>query len=47
MMPPILPPEDGFLFLEREKMPASFAGDLSAEEGAFMAQQAKLVPGGN
>jgi pimeloyl-ACP methyl ester carboxylesterase len=25
MMPPILPPQDGFLFLEREKMPASFA----------------------
>ena len=37
MMPPILPPEDGFLFLDREKMPASFAGDLSADEGAFMA----------
>ena len=37
MMPPILPPEEGFLFLEREKMPASFAGDLGAEEGAFMA----------
>jgi pimeloyl-ACP methyl ester carboxylesterase len=26
MMPPILPLEEGFLFLEREKMPASFAG---------------------
>ena len=37
MMPPILPLEEGFLFLEREKMPASFAGDLGAEEGAFMA----------
>jgi pimeloyl-ACP methyl ester carboxylesterase len=37
MMPPILPPQEGFLFLEREKMPASFAGDLSADEGAFMA----------
>src|SRR5215207_9900929 len=37
MMPPILPPQDGFLFLDREKMPASFAGDLSADEGAFMA----------
>jgi pimeloyl-ACP methyl ester carboxylesterase len=36
-MPPILPPQDGFLFLDREKMPASFAGDLSAEEAAFMA----------
>src|SRR5829696_3100755 len=23
MMPPILPPQDGFLFLDREKMPAS------------------------
>src|SRR5215207_2395642 len=33
MMPPILPPQDGFLFLDREKMPASFAGDLSADEG--------------
>src|SRR5215213_6247176 len=37
MMPPILPPQDGFLFLDREKMPASFAGDLSADEAAFMA----------
>jgi pimeloyl-ACP methyl ester carboxylesterase len=37
MMPPILPPQGGFLFLDREKMPASFAGDLSADEGAFMA----------
>src|SRR5215203_7262883 len=37
MMPPILPPEDGILFLDREKMPASFAGDLSADEAAFMA----------
>jgi pimeloyl-ACP methyl ester carboxylesterase len=37
MMPPILPPQDGFLFLDREMMPASFAGDLSADEAAFMA----------
>jgi pimeloyl-ACP methyl ester carboxylesterase len=36
-MPPILPPRDGFLFLEREKFHASFAGDLSAEQAAFMA----------
>jgi hypothetical protein len=36
-VPPILPPQDGFLFLDREKFPASFAGDLSAEEAAFMA----------
>ncbi|MGW6195161.1 alpha/beta fold hydrolase [Kribbella sp. NPDC055110] len=36
-VPPILPPTDGFLFLDREKFHDSFAGDLSAEEAAFMA----------
>ena len=36
-VPPILPPQDGFLFLDREKFPASFAADVSAEEAAFMA----------
>ena len=36
-VPPILPPKDGFLFLDREKFQASFAGDLPAEEAAFMA----------
>ena len=35
-VPPILPPQDGFLFLDREKFHASFAGDLSAEQAAFM-----------
>ena len=35
--PPILPPRDGFLCLDREKFHVSFAGDLSAEEAAFMA----------
>ncbi len=35
--PPILPPQDGFLFLDREKFHASFAADLSDEEAAFMA----------
>ena len=35
--PPILAPVDGFLFLDREKFHASFAGDLSAERAAFMA----------
>jgi pimeloyl-ACP methyl ester carboxylesterase len=35
--PPILPPQDGFLFLDREKFPASFAGDLPLEQAAFMA----------
>jgi pimeloyl-ACP methyl ester carboxylesterase len=33
----ILPPQDGFLFLDREKFHDSFAGDLSADEAAFMA----------
>ena len=32
-VPPILPPEDGFLFLDRDKFPASFAGDLPAAPG--------------
>ena len=36
-VPPILPPQDGFLFLDREKFAASFAGDLPADEAAFMA----------
>jgi pimeloyl-ACP methyl ester carboxylesterase len=35
--PPILPPQDGFLFLDREKFHASFADELRAEEAAFMA----------
>ena len=36
-VPPILPPKDGFLFLDRAKFAASFAGDLPAEQAAFMA----------
>jgi pimeloyl-ACP methyl ester carboxylesterase len=36
-VPPILPPVDGFLFLDREKFAASFAADLSAQDAAFMA----------
>ena len=36
-VPPILPPQDGFLFLDREKFHASFAADLPAELAAFMA----------
>lgn len=35
--PPILPPVDGFLFLGRDKFHGSFAGDVPAEEAAFMA----------
>src|SRR3954451_7534675 len=36
-VPPILPPQDGFLFLDREKFHDTFAADVSAEEAAFMA----------
>lgn len=35
--PPILPPQDGFLFLDRDKFHASFADDLPAGQAAFMA----------
>jgi pimeloyl-ACP methyl ester carboxylesterase len=36
-VPPILPPQDGFLFLDREKFADAFAADVSAPEAAFMA----------
>lgn len=36
-VPPILPPQDGFLFLDRDKFHASFAGDLPETEARFMA----------
>jgi pimeloyl-ACP methyl ester carboxylesterase len=36
-LPPILPPRDGFLFLDRDKFHASFAGDVPAGVAAFMA----------
>lgn len=42
--PPILPPKDGFLFLDRGKFRASFAGDLPADLAAFMADS--QVPSG-
>lgn len=35
--PPILPPQHGFLLLDRAKFAAAFAADLSAEEAAFLA----------
>jgi pimeloyl-ACP methyl ester carboxylesterase len=35
--PPILPPQDGFLFLDREKFHDSFAADVSDDDAAFMA----------
>src|SRR5208282_695143 len=36
-VPPILPPQDGYLLLDRGKFAASFAGDVEAEKAAFMA----------
>ncbi len=36
-VPPILPPQDGYLFLDRAKFGASFAADVDAERAAFMA----------
>jgi pimeloyl-ACP methyl ester carboxylesterase len=36
-VPPILPPTDGFLFLDKTKFAASFAGDVDAEKASFMA----------
>src|SRR5471030_3382135 len=36
-VPPILPPQDGFLFLDQAKFPAAFAGDVSPEAASFMA----------
>src|SRR5438270_3752787 len=36
-VPPILPPTDGYLFLDKTKFAASFAGDVDAEKAAFMA----------
>lgn len=37
LVPPILPPQDGFLLLDREEFPGSFAGDLPEQQAAFMA----------
>jgi pimeloyl-ACP methyl ester carboxylesterase len=36
-VPPILPPQDGYLFLDKSKFAASFAADVEAEKAAFMA----------
>jgi pimeloyl-ACP methyl ester carboxylesterase len=36
-MPPILPPQDGFLMLDNAKFHASFAADVDAQRAAFMA----------
>ena len=36
-VPPIMPPQDGFLFLDRAKFAASFAADVAPDAAAFMA----------
>lgn len=36
-VPPILPPQEGYLFLDKVKFPASFAADVDEEKAAFMA----------
>jgi len=43
-VPPILPPKDGFLFLDRELFAEAFAGDIEASKANFMA--ASQVPWG-
>ncbi|MES1158304.1 MAG: alpha/beta hydrolase, partial [Terricaulis silvestris] len=36
-VPPILPPQNGFLFLDKAKFREAFAADVDADEAAFMA----------
>jgi pimeloyl-ACP methyl ester carboxylesterase len=36
-VPPIMPPQDGYLFLDKAKFPAAFAADVDSEKAAFMA----------
>ena len=36
-VPPILPPQDGFLFLDKAKFAASFAADVEPGKAQFMA----------
>ena len=43
-VPPILPPQNGFLFLDKAKFAASFAADVAPEQAEFMA--ASQVPWG-
>src|SRR5215468_10039318 len=35
--PPILPPREGWLFLDRDRFHGSFAADLTPADGAFLA----------
>ena len=37
LVPPILPPQIGFLFLDRGKFAGAFAADVAPAEAAFMA----------
>jgi hypothetical protein len=43
-VPPILPPQDGYLLLDKSKFAASFAADVKPRVAAFMA--ASQVPWG-
>jgi pimeloyl-ACP methyl ester carboxylesterase len=43
-VPPIMPPQDGYLFLDRTKFRESFAADVAPDTAAFMA--ASQVPWG-
>ncbi len=49
-VPPILPPQDGFLFLDKAKFAASFAADVDTERAAFkpswylVATEDKMIP---
>jgi pimeloyl-ACP methyl ester carboxylesterase len=36
-VPPILPPDEGYLFLDKAKFAASFAADVDPDQAAFMA----------
>ena len=36
-VPPILPPQDGYLFIDKAKFPTAFATDVDEEKAAFMA----------
>src|SRR6202011_4970072 len=36
-VPPILPPQNGYLLLDRAKFPDSFAADVDPEKATFMA----------
>ena len=42
--PPILPPQDGFLLLDRAKFPQAFAGDVDGELAEFMADSQVPCP---